>query len=226
MLLNTPHLSLLSPPGLATCFDPHTGNSSVLDLYIGDLAFNLSTFFTGPYMESDHLPVIASFPQGTLKPHPGCLPRWKISLSKWPQYRAALLHTPTPTTLPLEEAAQTLSNILEEVDRDAFPLTSATTPIAPASHGGMMPVPRLYESSGEHGISGTELLHCKLAQNIATWMPYPLGPFSRSKEEHGTHTAPPSLSPPPLKGLGISCTPWRTKKYVTPSLSTMAPKHH
>ena len=70
----------------------------------------------------------------------------------------------------------------------------------------MTSVPRLYEPTSEHGVSGAELLHYKLAQNIAAWMPYALGPFSRPKEKHRIHTAPPSLSPPPLRGLGTFCT--------------------
>ncbi|XP_050704382.1 uncharacterized protein LOC126989812 isoform X2 [Eriocheir sinensis] len=37
-LQNSPHLCLLSPPGLATRYDPHTGAASVLDLYLGDAA--------------------------------------------------------------------------------------------------------------------------------------------------------------------------------------------
>ncbi|XP_045127737.1 uncharacterized protein LOC123514153 [Portunus trituberculatus] len=55
-LLDLTHVSLLSPPGLATRFHPHTGAASVLDLFLGDPTFKDSTFRTGPYMGSDHLP--------------------------------------------------------------------------------------------------------------------------------------------------------------------------
>ena len=74
IVMDSPHLSFLSPPGLATRFHPHTGASSVLDLFIGDPAFRTSTFSTGPYMGSDHIPVLASVPHAPLTPHPGCLP--------------------------------------------------------------------------------------------------------------------------------------------------------
>ena len=75
IVLDSPNLSLLSPPGLATRLHPYTGAPSVLDLFIGDPAFNTSTFSTGPYMGSDHLLVLASVPQAPPKQHPGCMPR-------------------------------------------------------------------------------------------------------------------------------------------------------
>ena len=57
---NSPHLCLLSPTGLATRADPYTGAASTLDLFIGDPGFSTITFSTGPYMGSDHLPILAT----------------------------------------------------------------------------------------------------------------------------------------------------------------------
>lgn len=71
ILMDSPHLPLLSPPGLATRFHPHTGVSSLLDLVIGDRAFRGSTFSNGPYIRSDHLPVLASTPHAAGTSHPG-----------------------------------------------------------------------------------------------------------------------------------------------------------
>lgn len=131
IMLDSPHLSLLSPPGLATRFHPHTGASSVLDLFIGDPAFNTSTFSTGPYMGSDHLPVLASVPQAPPKQHPGCLPRWRLTSSEWPRYREALQTPPDITTLTLDDAASSFHQTLETAGAAAFHLTTRRTPRRP-----------------------------------------------------------------------------------------------
>ncbi|XP_045102648.1 uncharacterized protein LOC123499092 [Portunus trituberculatus] len=70
-LLDSPHLSFLSPPGLATYLHPHTGAPSVLDLFLGDSTFQSSQFSTGSYMGSDHLPLLATLPHTCPRPHPG-----------------------------------------------------------------------------------------------------------------------------------------------------------
>ncbi|KAG0724658.1 hypothetical protein GWK47_040127 [Chionoecetes opilio] len=114
LILDSPRLSLLSPPGLPTRYHPHTGATSVLDLFLGDPAFSAMTVTTGPYMGSDHLPLLASFPALTARPHPGCLPRWKLTPSGWPLFQAALHHPPDLSSLPLEDAAASLSTFLED----------------------------------------------------------------------------------------------------------------
>ncbi|KAG0723037.1 hypothetical protein GWK47_043392 [Chionoecetes opilio] len=47
LILDSPRLSLLSPPGLPTRYHPHTGATSVLDLFLGDPAFSAMTVTTG-----------------------------------------------------------------------------------------------------------------------------------------------------------------------------------
>ena len=79
---DSPHLCLLSPPGLATRVDPYTGAASTLDLFIGDPGFSTITFSTGPYMGIDHLPILATLPQTPPRPQPGCLPRWRIQITE------------------------------------------------------------------------------------------------------------------------------------------------
>ncbi|KAG0720741.1 RNA-directed DNA polymerase from mobile element jockey [Chionoecetes opilio] len=131
IMLDSPHLSLLSPPGLATRFHPHTCAPSVLDLFIGDPAFTTSTFSTEPYMGSDHLPVLASVPQAPPKPHPGYLPRWRITSSEWLHYREAIQPSPDFYTLPLEDSATSFHQTLEIAGAAAFYLATRRTPRRP-----------------------------------------------------------------------------------------------
>ncbi|MPC65657.1 RNA-directed DNA polymerase from mobile element jockey [Portunus trituberculatus] len=110
------HLSLLSPPGLATRINPHTGAPSVLDLYFRDPRFTTATFTIGPHMGSDHLPLLASIPNTTPRPRPGCLPRWNMNPSLWPSYKEALQTPPSISSLPLEEVVQSLGQSMFEAD--------------------------------------------------------------------------------------------------------------
>ncbi|XP_045104412.1 uncharacterized protein LOC123499945 [Portunus trituberculatus] len=127
-LLDLPHVSLLSPPGLATRFHPHTAAASVLDLFLGDPTFKDSTFRTGPYMGSDHLPLLASLPQVSPQPQPGCMPRWRLNSSGWPRYVAALPSSLDTKHLPLDEAATTIAGVLSEAGTAAFPLIPRRRP--------------------------------------------------------------------------------------------------
>ncbi|MPC58974.1 hypothetical protein E2C01_052989 [Portunus trituberculatus] len=62
-LADSDSLSLLTPTGLPTRIDPVSGNPSTLDLCLGNGPLLLTTITTGPYVGSDHLPVIiASVP--------------------------------------------------------------------------------------------------------------------------------------------------------------------
>ena len=125
ILLDSPHLSLLSPPGLPTRFHPYTGVSLVLNFLLGVLSFHNSTFSTGPYMGSDHFPVLASLPQTAPRPHPGYLPRMKSKFSEWPRYEAALTTSLDYSTLSLEEAAEPFSQTLEGTGNTAFHLITS-----------------------------------------------------------------------------------------------------
>ena len=127
VLMDSLHLSLLSPPGLATRFHPHTAAPSVLDLFIGDPAFTTCTFSTGPYMGSDHLPYLATLPNASPKQCPGCLPRWNIT-SEWQKFEEAQRISPNSSPMPLEEEAQTFHHVLEEAGKTAFRLTMHRTP--------------------------------------------------------------------------------------------------
>ncbi|MPC53346.1 hypothetical protein E2C01_047235 [Portunus trituberculatus] len=94
-----------------------------LDLF-GNPLFSVATYTTAPYMGSDHLPLLASFSQVILTPHPGCLPKWHINSSGWSAYHTALASLPDLSALPLEEAAGTLARTLEAAGKTAFRLTT------------------------------------------------------------------------------------------------------
>ena len=133
-VLDSPHLSLLSPPGLATRYDPHTGTPSVLDLFIGDPRFTTTTFSVGPYMGSDHLPLLASLGNITPQSQSKCLPRWNFQSGNWSGYQDALKQTsPTAPSLPLEEAARSFSEALRKAGTATFPLTTRREPRRPGN---------------------------------------------------------------------------------------------
>ena len=77
-LLGSAHFSLLSPSGMQSRIDPHSGLASTLDLYLG-AHFQGADYSLGPYLGSDHLPLLASFPNLSVNlPHP-TRPRWRLS---------------------------------------------------------------------------------------------------------------------------------------------------
>ncbi|MPC69289.1 hypothetical protein E2C01_063508 [Portunus trituberculatus] len=127
--MDSPHLSLLSTPGLTTRYNSQTSAPSVLDLFLGSPLFSTATYTTSLYMGSDHLPLLASSFQVTPTPNPGCLPRWYIKLDGWPVYQTALASPLDISTLSLEEAAETLAWTLEAAVKTSFCLTIHRSPI-------------------------------------------------------------------------------------------------
>ena len=75
-LADSTSFSLLTPPGLPTRTDPVSGKSSTLDLCLGNGPLLFTTVTTGPYMGSDHLPVVFTFPLVSPHPPPSRRPRW------------------------------------------------------------------------------------------------------------------------------------------------------
>ena len=98
-LIASDNISLLSPPGLHTRFDPKTGEGSVLDLFLGDsTVFSNAVMGLGPQLPSDHQPVIAKFNNITYKEFIGKLPRRRIAETQWSLFEnqlAKLRHTGT-----------------------------------------------------------------------------------------------------------------------------------
>src|SRR5215469_5920480 len=110
----TSKLSLITPPGMQTRTDPFTNRSSTLDLYIGTSHFQDSDLTLGPYMGSDHLPVILSFHQTLNLPQTERRLRWNFSDgSKWPSFTQTL-NLPEMGNSTLNEAVSlTSANILD-----------------------------------------------------------------------------------------------------------------
>ncbi|XP_045101462.1 uncharacterized protein LOC123498421 [Portunus trituberculatus] len=202
-LLDLKHVSLLSPPGLATRFHPHTGAASVLDLFLGDPTFKDSTFCTGPYMGSDHLPLLASLPQVSPQPQPGCMPRWRLNSSGWPQYVAVLPPHWTPNIFPWMKPQQPLLGCCPRLAQ----LPSHSSPVvihaALGSPGGMQPVRRQYRTVARLGISGVGPPLSRLAVLTAAWTPSVPRPSSRQSEMHGTCTAPLSFRSSPKSTMSF-----------------------
>lgn len=122
-LLGSDRFSLLSPPGLHTRFDPHTGLGSVLDLCLGDATFRGADYSLGPYLGSDHLPLIASFPVLSLNLPCPTRPRWRFSEGGWSVFTDALALPCPAAGLPLEVAAGSFSSWLVSAGRRAFSLS-------------------------------------------------------------------------------------------------------
>ncbi|KAK8394280.1 hypothetical protein O3P69_006463 [Scylla paramamosain] len=133
LILDTPHLTLLSPPGLPTCYHPHTGVLSVLDLFLGDPAFTATSITTGPYMGSDHLLLLPSIPSDSLSSLPGFLLKWKLLPAGWNWLERTLSHPPdfslsckgykTCTSPPIKNGADPLLDDAHKADVMAFHFT-------------------------------------------------------------------------------------------------------
>ena len=124
-LADSTSLSLLTPPGLPTRTDPVSGNSSTLDLCLGNGPLLLTTITTGPYMGSDHLPVIISFPTVPPPPPPSRRPRWSLKTGDMISFRTELNSQNPPDSLPPEDKIKYLTDILVTVGSHHFHLTSS-----------------------------------------------------------------------------------------------------
>ncbi|MPC22381.1 hypothetical protein E2C01_015395 [Portunus trituberculatus] len=82
-LADSDSFSLLTPPGFPIRIDLVSGNSSTLDLCLGNGPLFLITIITSPYMGSDHLPVIIGFP--SVPPPPPTSHRPQVLVTGIPQ---------------------------------------------------------------------------------------------------------------------------------------------
>src|SRR5215469_11592669 len=107
---------------MQTRIDPFTSCSSTLDLFIGTSHFQDSDTTLGPYMGSDHLPVIMTFHQTIDLPQTERRPRWNFSDgSKWPSFTQAL-NLPEMGNSTLSEAVSLTSANILDTGRQYFKL--------------------------------------------------------------------------------------------------------
>ncbi|XP_069170437.1 uncharacterized protein [Procambarus clarkii] len=126
-LLDSPDLSLLTPPGLGTRIDPLNGHTSTLDLCIGRGPFTMAQIWTGPYLGSDHLPIVISF-GGTVRPAlTSRRSKWIFSEDGWHGYETDDWLTLPPVTADLHGSADALSESLFSVGSRHFRRTSGQT---------------------------------------------------------------------------------------------------
>ena len=119
------NLSLLTPPGLPTRSDPISGNPSTLDLCLGNGPLLLATVTTGPYMGSDHLPVVLSFPSVPPPPPPSRRPRWSFGKGDWGSFTIELGSADPPSSLPSTDKIQYLTDTLLDVGSHHFRLITS-----------------------------------------------------------------------------------------------------
>ncbi|KZS06599.1 Uncharacterized protein APZ42_029899, partial [Daphnia magna] len=82
-LINDPNACLITPPNLNTRIDPASGKSTTIDLTLTSSPLSTSaTINTGPYMGSDHLPVLITL-NATLYRQIGRPASWILDENKW-----------------------------------------------------------------------------------------------------------------------------------------------
>ena len=124
-LLSSDNLSLISPRGLHTRFDPATGEGSVLDICFGDnRTFNNASFTLGQQMPSDHQPVIGIFNEIIQNDVIGKLPRWKLKGEAWKTFQENLPKSPTIPENNIDEATKSLTDIIRQAAEKAFTLST------------------------------------------------------------------------------------------------------
>ncbi|MPC28046.1 hypothetical protein E2C01_021239 [Portunus trituberculatus] len=125
-LADSDSLSLLTPPGLPTRIDPVSGNPSTLDLCLGNGPLLLTTITIGPYMGSDHLPVIIAFPSVPLTSPTSCRPRCSLKKGDLVFFQTEINSIVPPTTLPSVDKIHFLIEVLVTVESHHFHLVTSS----------------------------------------------------------------------------------------------------
>ncbi|MPC65130.1 hypothetical protein E2C01_059258 [Portunus trituberculatus] len=122
-------VSLLTPLGLPTRIDPVSGNPSTLwkgFLCLENGPLLLTTITTGPYMRSDHLPVIIAFPSVPPPPPTSRRPRWSFKKGDLVSFQTELKSIIPPTTLPSDDKIHFLTEVLVTVRSHHFHLVTSS----------------------------------------------------------------------------------------------------
>ena len=130
-LISATSLSLLTPPGLPTRYDSTRGGASTLDLCLGGPPFDTATFTTGPYMGSDHVPVIIDLNVPSLSPLPPSRNRWRFTDDGWATFTCAVSQPPDITDTQLPEAVASITTHILSAGRQAFCFGSCSPPNKP-----------------------------------------------------------------------------------------------
>jgi len=116
--------SLITPPGLATHVQSYNGATSTLDLMFGEEPFGSYRISLGPYMASDHLPVVLHL-EDTIPSRPqACRIKWKFTDDEdtWNKFAAQITTTYNPST-SLDEQINHLTETMITVGKAHFSLT-------------------------------------------------------------------------------------------------------
>lgn len=131
-LISSPTFSLLNTPGVHTRFNSFSGNSSTLDLCLGSGFFQNSNIEIGPYMGSDHLPLLLNCSNIPPVMPNSTRPRWKFSPEKWPPFMHSLKQMPPPTSSILDDKINTFSDTLLDCGKKHFHFSSGTFGFKPS----------------------------------------------------------------------------------------------
>ncbi|KAI9556127.1 hypothetical protein GHT06_018700 [Daphnia sinensis] len=89
-LINDTNACLITTPNLTTRIDPASGKPSTIDLTITSPTISASASIkTGPYMGSDHLPLIITLNESVLH-HANRPATWKVDDDKWTQWNKCI----------------------------------------------------------------------------------------------------------------------------------------
>jgi hypothetical protein len=129
-LLQSPQATLIAPHSLCTYINPSTGKTSTIDLMIttAEIACDASISL-GPYLGSDHLPVITNT---RLTPKDPIIPpaKWILNDDHWHELNAAIAANLNNKRLVdmnhPQEAYDLFSNTLIETSHSFFKMTKPT----------------------------------------------------------------------------------------------------
>ena len=126
--LITSDMLLLTPPGLKTYTCPKTGKEGTLDLILGNGVYSDGVISTGPYMGSDHLPVMIELGNPPEFTQEIKAPRWKITEAKLHIFTDKSKNITVKGSTNTADKVKEFTNNMNETAGSAFKKTSGLPP--------------------------------------------------------------------------------------------------
>ena len=132
--LYTSDLQLLTPPGLGTYVSPATAKTSCLDLILGSTKYVNMQHRLGPYLGSDHIPVISTTLDASLFLVESTFPKWIIK-GKTKEFTEAsnLINASGQVEDSIESNVQRFIEELEETANKFFKKTTGGSEKSPSN---------------------------------------------------------------------------------------------
>ena len=125
-LLQSANIMLLTPPDQITRIDPYRATTSTLDLCLGSGVFVSASITTGPYMGSDHFPIVVTVPLTLPSTHRSSRLRWHFGkMPDWTSFANALQLSHAPDS-DIDLQVDTMSSDFLRVGKSLFRLTEGS----------------------------------------------------------------------------------------------------